>query len=102
MRKTAERYIEEAARTGDPLPTRKDILAAITKYRSPIIFGAVSVFLYSMLYLFSADLTQIAQSTHSGQKTMFFIPIVVALVFSFVHGTFTSHFWDILGVKAKN
>jgi len=102
MRKIAERYIEEAAREGDPLPTVKDIKASIKKYRPAISFGVVSVALYSLLYFFSTDLTHLAQDSHTGQKTWFFLPIVIALIFSVIHGSFTSHFWDVLGVKAKN
>lgn len=101
MRRIAEKYIEDAARTGDPLPTWAGIVATIKKYRAAAIFGVTSVALYSMLYFFSADLTQMAQSTHAGHKGFFFLPIVIALVFSLVHGSFTSHFWDVLGVKAK-
>jgi hypothetical protein len=26
---------------------------------------------------------------------------VIAFVFSYFHGSFTSHFWDTLGIKAK-
>lgn len=29
------------------------------------------------------------------------ILIAIALIFSFVHGAFTSHFWEMLGLRAK-
>jgi len=32
----------------------------------------------------------------------FLIPIVIALVFSFVHGAFTGAFWDAVGLKPKS
>ena len=72
------------------------------KYLPFIIMGVISITLYSLLYFFSAEIVSIAKETGSGQKGMFFIPIVIAMVFSLVHGAFTSHFWDVLGVKAKS
>ncbi len=67
-----------------------------------LIMGILSLSLYTLLYLFSTDIVSFAQNTNSGQKSLFLIPIVIAMVFSLVHGAFTSHFWDILGVKAKS
>ncbi|HSJ48115.1 MAG TPA: hypothetical protein VLA26_04640 [Gammaproteobacteria bacterium] len=64
--------------------------------------GLASISLYVLLKLFSPELVQLAQATHAGNKGLFFVPILLALVFSFVHGAFTSHFWDVLGVKAKD
>jgi hypothetical protein len=29
-----------------------------------------------------------------------FLPIVTAFVFSYIHGTFTGHFWTVLGIEA--
>lgn len=29
-----------------------------------------------------------------------FLPIVTAFVFSYIHGSFTGHFWTVLGVEA--
>ena len=72
------------------------------KSRYALMFGGLSIALYSMLYLYSNELVHIAQDTHHGQKALFFVPIVVALVFSVIHGAFTSHFWEALNIKAKN
>jgi len=72
------------------------------KHRFAFVLGVVSVAMYSLLYLFSVNLTDIAQQTHAGHKTLFFLPIVIALIFSGVHGSFTSRFWDMLGIKAKH
>lgn len=30
-----------------------------------------------------------------------FLPIITAFIFSFFHGTFTGHFWTMLGVEAS-
>lgn len=104
MRQIAERYLKEAEREGDPVPSVEELktrVKSINKYRCAAVFGAVSIVLYTLLYFFNNDLTHIAQDTHSGHKTWFFLPIVIALVFSLIHGKFTSYFWDALDVKAK-
>ncbi len=88
----------------DTKPRRIDwrvLFSKAMRTRCAVIFGSLSITLYTLLYFFSQDLIQIAQSTQSGHKSLFFIPIIVALVFSVIHGSFTSHFWDVLGVKAK-
>ena len=103
MRNIACRHIEELEKTPEQLAERrKQMLNTLKKYRHVILYGLISVILYTVLYEFSSNLTKMAQETHSGHKALFFVPIVIALVFSLVHGTFTSHFWDSLGVKAKS
>ncbi len=104
MHREAQKHIADAARTGDPLPTMSDIkifISRVAEFRCALTFGAASIVLYVLLYMFSTDLTQLAQSTHAGHKGLFFVPILLALVFSLIHGNFTSHFWDSLGIKAK-
>ena len=101
MRNIAERYIQELEKPAAELPTLADIRNFFINHRRAFAMGALSVTLYSLLYLYNTSLTHIAQDTHAGQKTLFFMPIIVALVFSWVHGSFTSRFWDMLGVKAK-
>jgi hypothetical protein len=29
------------------------------------------------------------------------VPVAMAFLFSLVHGAFTGHFWDVLGIKAR-
>ncbi|KAF0119016.1 MAG: hypothetical protein FD149_310 [Rhodospirillaceae bacterium] len=60
-------------------------------------FGVASLVLYVLLFRYERELLDL--SGKGGE--MFIIPIVIAFVFSFVHGTFTSGFWDVLGVRAK-
>jgi ABC-type sugar transport system permease subunit len=62
-----------------------------------LVFGVVSVVLYLLLYL-GADL--ILEYSKQG-RWFFIIPIGIAFIFSIMHGNFTSHFWDLFGVKAK-
>jgi len=61
------------------------------------LFGAVSVGLYILLYLFSDEILAYSKQGH----WFFVIPISIAFVFSIVHGNFTGQFWDLFGVKAK-
>lgn len=63
--------------------------------------GALSLTLYALLFWFDEELLALAQSTRSGDKRFFFVPIAIALLFSFVHGAFTGRFWDVLGLRAK-
>lgn len=63
--------------------------------------GVMSAALYYLLYLYGDDIRRLAEMTHAGDKQYFYVPIVIAVVFSFVHGAFTGHFWDVLGLKPK-
>lgn len=66
-----------------------------------LVLGSLSAALYFLLYLFSDRLPELAAATRQGEKLYALVPIVIALVFSFVHGAFTGHFWDLLGLRAK-
>jgi hypothetical protein len=80
---------------------RYDTPAASPVVGMALALGAGSMVLYALLYRYSADLVQLAELTHQGHKAFFFVPIAVALVFSLIHGAFTGHFWDALGLKPK-
>jgi hypothetical protein len=62
-----------------------------------LALGVLSLALYIVLFSFEAEV--LALSTAGGWA--FLVPIGIAFVFSFVHGAFTSGFWDMLGLKAK-
>lgn len=66
-----------------------------------LVLGAASAALYILLFLYSDRLTELAQLTRAGDKLYALVPLVVAMVFSLVHGAFTGHFWDLLGLRAK-
>jgi len=66
-----------------------------------LILGAASAALYLLLFLFADQLIDLAERTRDGHKLYALVPIVIAMVFSFVHGAFTGHFWDLLGLRAK-
>jgi len=62
-----------------------------------ILYGATTLTLYILLYLFEDEFLSL-----STQGTWFFIvPVATAFVFSYAHGSFTAHFWDTLGIKAR-
>jgi hypothetical protein len=62
-----------------------------------VILGLISAGLYLLLYLFEDRVMEVA----AHGDWYFVIPILIAFAFSLVHGAFTGHFWEILGIKAK-
>jgi hypothetical protein len=66
-----------------------------------LTLGAASAGLYFLLFVYADSFAAIAAATHDGHKLYALIPIAIAMVFSFVHGAFTGHFWDLLGLRAK-
>ena len=66
-----------------------------------LVLGAASAGLYLLLYLFSDTLPRLAELTRQGEKLFALVPLAIAMVFSLVHGAFTGHFWDLLGLRAK-
>jgi hypothetical protein len=63
-----------------------------------VLYGAASVALYVLLYLHAEQTVELARRTQEGEKIWFLAPIVIAFVFSYVHGAFTGHFWDAIGI----
>ncbi len=61
-----------------------------------IVMGTISLALYAALLL-RQDLVN-SMSAKGGLYA--FLPIVTAFVFSYIHGTFTGHFWTMLGIEA--
>lgn len=62
-----------------------------------IVMGLISVALYATL-LAKQDLVN---STFAKGGLYAFLPIITAFVFSYFHGSFTGHFWTVLGVEAS-
>lgn len=71
--------------------TKKKPVAAL------LITGAMSAVLYVALFTNQDFVSSVF--TQGGVYA--FLPIGTALLFSFVHGSFTGHFWTVLGVEAK-
>ncbi|MBI2312229.1 MAG: hypothetical protein HYU77_07005 [Betaproteobacteria bacterium] len=65
-----------------------------------VAYGTASIALYAVLFVYSDRFVEWAERTRDGEKLLFIIPIVVAFVFSYVHGAFTGYFWDALGFRA--
>ncbi len=65
---------------------------------SMIIMGIVSTVLYATLLL-SQDLVN--STFAKGGFLYALLPIITAFVFSYFHGSFTSHFWTVLGIEAS-
>lgn len=59
--------------------------------------GVVTTGLYLAMFFNEAAVLEISRR---GQW-WFLVPVAIAFLFSFVHGTFTGLFWDVLGIKAK-
>jgi hypothetical protein len=61
-----------------------------------IVMGIISIALYSTLLL-KQDLVN---STFAKGGMYALLPIITAFVFSYFHGSFTGHFWTMLGIEA--
>ncbi|MEO5336277.1 MAG: hypothetical protein H7841_05200 [Magnetospirillum sp. WYHS-4] len=59
--------------------------------------GAASLALYLFLFGYETMLLDLAKQA----RWMFIVPVGIAFLFSYVHGTFTGAFWDALGIKAR-
>ena len=61
-----------------------------------IVMGLISIALYTTLLL-KQDLVN---STFAQGGWYALLPIIMAFVFSYFHGSFTGHFWTVLGIEA--
>ncbi len=64
-----------------------------------VAFGVASLLLFVSIFAFADELVEMARRTRQGEKIYFLVPISVAFLVSFVHGAFTHHFWETLGLK---
>ena len=62
------------------------------------LFGFSSIVLYTLLFLYSQEILVISSRTDGAY---FLLPVVIVLVFSFVHSGFTNYFWRAIGVRSK-
>jgi hypothetical protein len=64
-----------------------------------VLYGAASAALYVLLYLYADRTVELARRVQQGEHIWFLAPIVIAFVFSYVHGMFTAYFWDAIGLN---
>lgn len=62
-----------------------------------VVFGLASLAMYAALFLFEQPLLDAAK--HGGWWVV--LPVGIAFAFSTIHGSFTGHFWEACGLKAK-
>lgn len=93
MRRIAIKHLEE---------TERELSHPFDIGHITMTLGLISFVLYTLLYHFNLDIRHLAELANHGSKTWFWVPIVIALIFSLVHGAFTGHFWESLGLKAKS
>lgn len=65
-----------------------------------VVYGAASIALYALLFVYADETVELARRTREGEKIWFLVPVAVALLFSLVHGAFTACFWDAIGLRA--
>ncbi len=61
-----------------------------------IVMGIISIGLYATLLLQQEWIN----STFAKGGMYAILPIIAAFVFSYFHGSFTGHFWTVLGIEA--
>lgn len=65
-------------------------------YGKALFMGIISITLYTVLLM-----KQDVINNYFGKGGIYaLLPIVTAFIFSFFHGTFTGHFWTIMGIEA--
>ena len=81
-----------------PIPERNRLTPANVKM---ITFGLITALLYVFLFKYQDSIVHFANLAHEGNHIYFLVPIFIALVFSYAHGTFTANFWESLDVRSK-
>lgn len=61
-----------------------------------IVMGLISIALYTTLLLKQ----DVLNNTFAQGGWYALLPIIMAFVFSYFHGSFTGHFWTVLGIEA--
>ena len=97
MQYIADSYLEDPA-----WPTRRRLPRFSRTATIAMLLGALSVVLYVLLYRYSGEIRYLAMEANRGHHGFFLTPIVIAFVFSIVHGLFTDRFWEAVGLRAKH
>ena len=67
-------------------------------YLKLLVSGVASGALYALLYVHEREIMAAFTRTDGWSPLL---PVLGALVFSFVHGAFAAYFWDVLGITAR-
>lgn len=95
---TAREFLGEKAHQNKQFINKSELQKTKRKPVIPLILtGIVSAGLYIEL-LSNQDLLN---NTFGNGGLFAFLPILTAFIFSYFHGTFTGHFWTMLGVEAS-
>jgi len=76
-------------------------MSKLSALSTTLALGVASAALYYTLYMYADQIPILSNKARAGDVLSALIPLGIALLFSFVHGAFTGHFWDLLGLKAK-
>lgn len=63
--------------------------------------GSINIILYLLLFNFSDQLVALAIATKHGNELNAMIPMALAMLFAFIHGTFVDYLWVLLGLRGS-
>lgn len=66
-------------------------------FMKTLLFGLGTIVLY-VVFIFNAQ--KVTEIISQGRWS-FVLVIIIAFIFSFFHGNFTSYFWDLVGIHGK-
>ena len=72
--------------------------AAARPWLALLVSGAASALCYAALFAYEEEVMALFTRTDGWHPVL---PVLTALLFSFVHGAFTGYFWEVLGVVAR-
>lgn len=75
-------------------------MAQGTTKNKPVGMMLATGLLSLALYVALLSKQDVVNATFGKGGWFALLPIATAFVFSFVHGTFTGHFWTVLGIEA--
>ncbi len=62
-----------------------------------VFFGVFSLILYAVVFTHQSTVTEFYTKGHWYAA----LPIITVFIFSFVHATFASYLWSVLGISAS-
>lgn len=62
-----------------------------------VLMGLISLVIYVLLF----QKQELVNTYFTRGGVFAFLPIAAAFLFSYIHGSFTGHFWTVMGIEAK-